>query len=193
MNSHPERSRGPRKARGWLCGVGSEGSLFPYLLSWSTIGRTRGTKAFSFLLALLLFAWAAAIHAQSAPQPPSDAFTDRAASTLLRQLSASLQGHSEKQFLALFDLTKMKSGPLFKQQIDSFFLQTESISVHMNLMETSTEVGGEAMAVEAEMEVQPSNGGAVWRRNERLVLTAVRSGKNWKLNDVRPRSFFYLP
>jgi len=126
--------------------------------------------------------------------PVENTFTDsRAASALLRRLSESLQGHSQKKFLAVFDLQKMKDGQLFKQQINSFFSQTESIRVHLNLMETATEVGGAAMAVEAEMEVQPSNGGAAWRRHERLVFTAVRAGKGWKLDDVRPRSFFYLP
>jgi hypothetical protein len=135
------------------------------------------------------------IKGQNPRQPPSETtFSDSAAATLLRQLSSSLQGHSKKSFLALFDLEKMKDGPLFKQQIDAFFARTESIRIHLNLLETSPpyQIGGEAMAVYAEMEVQPSDGGAAWRRSERLVFTAVRAGSRWKLNGVSPR-FFYLP
>jgi len=136
--------------------------------------------------------------AQNTPPPADNIFTDRAASDLLRRLSEALQGHSEKKFLALFDLEKMNGGQLFKQQIDSFFSQTESIRVHLNLMETDKTVRGDgvpygAMAVEAEMEVQPWNGGAAWRRSERLVFTVVHAGKGWKLNDVSPSSFFSLP
>ena len=83
------------------------------------------------------------MQAQSAAQqqPSSNAFDAQTASRLLLQLSEALQGHSQKQFLGLFDLDKMKDGPLFKQQINSFFGQTESIRVHLNLMDTS--LGGD--------------------------------------------------
>ncbi|HET9839952.1 MAG TPA: hypothetical protein VFR84_17120 [Candidatus Angelobacter sp.] len=143
----------------------------------------------------MLLAFAPAIHAQTA-QPSDSSFSDRAASTLLRQLSSSLQGHSEKQFLALYDLAKMKDGPLFKQQIDSFFSQTESIAVHLNLAETNAEAGNPTMSVDAEMELQPlnnGNGGPATRRNERVTFTLARAGNNWKFVDVQPRGFFSLP
>jgi hypothetical protein len=175
MNSHPERS---------------DGSPFAQLLFWR--GRTRAAKVLLCAFAILLFAWARAIHAQSAPQPAEN-FSDRDASTLLRQLSASLQGHSEKQFLALFDLAKMKGGPLFKQQIDSFFSQTESITVHANLAATNSAAETPSMSVDAEMETQPLNGGQATRRNERLTFTVARTGKDWKVIDVQPRGFFSLP
>jgi len=131
---------------------------------------------------------------QNVPQAPAEnAFTDRTASVLLRQLSEALQGHSQKKLLALFDLPKMKDGQIFKQQISSFFSQTESIAVHLNLAETATDDDKATMAVNAEMEVQPSSGGPPSRRNERLTFTAARAGKVWKFIDVQPRSFFSLP
>ena len=142
-----------------------------------------------FIATLLLFV-TTPIYTQSTPQPSDSAFSNRAASTLLRRLSESLQGHSEKKFLALFDLQRMKDGPLFKQQIDSFFAQTESITVHLNLAETSPEG---AMAVDAEMEIQPLNGGPASRRNERLAFSVARAGQGWKFVDLQPRSFFSLP
>jgi len=170
----------------------SEGSLSPQSLFWSTLRRARGTRGFSSVLTLLLFAWAWAIHAQSAQQPTEN-FSDRDASTLLRQLSASLQGHSEKQFLALFDLSKMKDGPLFKQQIGSFFSLTESIAVHINLAETSPAAENPRFSVDAQMELQPLNGGPPSRRTERITFTVARAAKSWKFIDVQPRSFFSLP
>jgi hypothetical protein len=152
--------------------------------------QRRGTF---FLIASLVLGSAIKFRAQAAPQPPIDTFTDRAASTLLRQLSESLQGHSEKKFLALFDLQKMKGGALFKQQIGSFFSQTESIAVHLNLAETNPEGANPAFAVDAEMEIQPLNGGPPSRRNERITFTVARAGKDWKFIDVQPRGIFSLP
>jgi len=130
---------------------------------------------------------------QSASQTQAETFSDRAASALLRQLSASLQGHSRKNFLALFDLEKMKAGPLFKQQIDSFFAQAETITVHFNL--AATDAGAEAptFAVDAEMEVQPRVGGQASRVSNRVTFTVARGAGGWKVLDVQPRSFFSLP
>jgi hypothetical protein len=145
--------------------------------------------------AIVIALAACLVHAQNPPaQPPAEnTFTDRAASALLLQLSEALQGHSQKQFLALFDLEKMKGGPLFKQQIGSFFSQTESIAIHLNLGETTAQDDRGTMAVEAEMEVQPSNGDVPARRSDRIIFTAARVGKGWKFIDVQPRSFFSLP
>jgi len=125
------------------------------------------------------------------PQPQQNVFDDRAASRLLLQLSEALQGHSQKQLLALFDLGKMKDGTLFRQQIDSFFSQTEFIRVHMNLIEVVAESA--TVTVDTEMEIEPRNGGPSVRRNDRLTFVVVNAGKNWKFVDLLPRSFFSLP
>jgi len=126
-------------------------------------------------------------------QPTPSAFDAQTASRLLLQLSEALQGHSQKQFLGLFDLDKMKDGALFKQQINSFFAQTESIRVHLNLADTSLEGDKANIAVDAEMEAQPSNGGVPSRRKDRLNFVVVNMGNSWKVVDVQPRSFFSLP
>ena len=107
--------------------------------------------ATAIFVALLL---CGTLPAQSAPQqqPTPAAFDAQTASRLLLQLSEALQGHSQKQFLALFDLDRMKDGPLFKQQINSFFGQTESIRVHLNLVDTSVDGDKANLAVDAEME-----------------------------------------
>jgi hypothetical protein len=134
------------------------------------------------------------VQAQNAPQQPSQAaFDAQVASRLLLQLSEALQGHSQKQFLGLFDLNTMKDGPLFKQQINSFFGQTDSIRVHLNLTDTSVDGDKANVTVDSEMEAAPSNGGAPARRNERLTFTVVQVGDKWKFVDVQPRSFFSLP
>lgn len=141
------------------------------------------------LLVLLLSA--VLLPAQKAP--PQNTFDDRAASRLLMQLSEALQGHSQSQFLSLFDLAKMKNGPIFKQQVTVFFSQTESIRVHLNLVEAAAAGERATVAVDAEMELQPRNGGPASRRNERLNFVAANAGENWKFVDVQPLSFFSLP
>lgn len=137
----------------------------------------------------------AVLPAQNAPQkqPTPTAFDEQAASRMLLQLSEALQGHSQKQFLGLFNLDRMKDGPLFKQQINSFFGQTDSIRVHLNLVDTSLDGNKANLAVDAEMEAAPGNGGAPERRNERLNFVVANEGNRWKFIEVQPRSFFSLP
>jgi hypothetical protein len=148
-------------------------------------------SAVAIFIALLL---CGIVPAQNAPQPQPTpkAFDAQTASRLLLQLSEALQGHSQKQFLGLFDVDRMKDGPLFQQQINSFFGQTDSIRVHLNLVDTSLEGDKANLAVDAEMEVAPSNGGAAERRNERLNFVVASQGNRWKFIDVQPRSFFSL-
>lgn len=147
------------------------------------------------MLTLVALLFCAILSAQAAPQqqPTPSAFDEQTASRLLLQLSEALQGHSQKQFLALFDLDRMKDGALFKQQINSFFAQTDSIRVHLNLVDTSVDGDKANIAVDAEMEAEPSNGGAPSRRNEQLNFVVANSGGRWKFVDVQPRSFFSLP
>ena len=132
--------------------------------------RSCGTWIF---IALLL---CVSLLAQNAPhqQPTPAAFDAQTGSRMLLQLSESLQGHSQKQFLALFDLANMKDGALFKQQTNSFFAQTESIRVHLNLVDTSIDGDKASVAVDAEMEAEPGNGGAIARRNERLNFAVAK-------------------
>jgi hypothetical protein len=139
--------------------------------------------------------FAAVSFARIAPQqkPPQNVFDDRAASRLFMQMSEALQGHSQKQFLALFDLAQMKDGPLFRQQIESFFSQTDSVRVHLNLIETAIDGDKATLAVDAEMEAQPSNGSATQRKNERLNFIVSPSGAGWKFFDLQQRGFFSLP
>ncbi len=144
--------------------------------------------------AVALFFFAALLPAQSkkAPAPAPGAFDDRAASQLLLQLTEALQGHSQKQFLALFDLDKMKDGANFRQQMIAFYSHTESIRVHMTLGEITAEDEGTTLSVNAEMEIEPRNGGPAEHQNEVVTFTVVNSG-GWKFVDVQPRSFFLLP
>jgi hypothetical protein len=144
---------------------------------------------------LVALVYCAILPAQVAPQeqPTPSAFDTQTASRLLLQLSEALQGHSQKQFLALFNLDKMKEGTLFKQQINSFFAQTESIRVDLNLADTSLDGDKANIAVDAEMEAQPSNGGVPSRRKDRLNFVIANMGNSWKVVDVQPRSFFSLP
>jgi hypothetical protein len=142
------------------------------------------------ILAVLLFCMT--LWAQDKPKPTPPAFDEQAASRLLLQLSESLQAQSQKHFLELFDLSGMKDGSLFRQQISSFFSKTISIRVHMNLADTSLEGDKATLAVDAQMEAEPGAGGVITRRNERLNFAVVPVGDKWKFVDVQPRSFFSL-
>lgn len=142
-----------------------------------------------FIIPLLFLA--ALLPAQS-PSPQPNAFDDQAASQMLLQMSEALEGHSQKQFLALFNLDKMQDGQIFKQQVSSFFSQTESIRVHMNLLEVTAEGGNATLSVAAEIEAEPRNGNPVVHQSEQITFTADSASK-WKFIDVKPRGFFSLP
>ncbi|HLK09211.1 MAG TPA: hypothetical protein VKV30_14750 [Candidatus Angelobacter sp.] len=145
------------------------------------------------VLVVLLFGSTLRAQDKPQPQPTPAAFDAQVASHLLLQLSEALQGHSQKQFLALFDLARMKDGSLFKEQINSFFAQTESIRVHLNLADTSMEGDKAMLAVDAEMEAAPVNGSAITRKSERLYFAVATASNSWRFIELQPRSFFSLP
>jgi hypothetical protein len=148
------------------------------------------------VLLLLLAIGAKAGAGQAAPQQPQTApndSSDQIASRLLQQLGQALKGHSQKTVLAVFDFPQMKRGMLFKEQITNFLFQTESIRLHANLVESAVEGDRATMTVDAEMELEPRNGGTHSRRSERVSFAAARNGGEWKFVDVQPRSFFSLP
>ena len=152
--------------------------------------RSFVTMVFMALFSVMLGA------AQTAPPkqpPPQSAFDAQTASRLLRQLSEALQGQSQKKFLALFDLPRMKDSDLFRQKIASFFSHTISIRVHLNLSETAVEGDRATIAVEAQMEAEPASGGPISRRNDRLNFTVANAGGTWRFVELQPRSFFSLP
>jgi hypothetical protein len=127
--------------------------------------------------------------AQGQAEPPS--FNDRIAAQFLSQLKESLQGHSQKKLLASFDLTRMKDGALFKQQINSFFDQTGTIRVHFNLQQSSTEEGKGLAVLDAEMEAEAIEDNAPsLHKSMQLRLTVEPGASGWKITDVQPRSFF---
>jgi hypothetical protein len=147
------------------------------------------------MLTLIVLLVCATLPAQTAPQqqPTPSTFDAQAASRLLLQLSEALQGHSQNQFLALFALDTMKEGALFRQQINAFFGQADSIRVHLNLVDTSVDGDKASLAVDAEMEAEPRNGGPIARRNDRLNFVVANTRNSWKFVDLQPRSFFSLP
>jgi hypothetical protein len=151
-----------------------------------------------FLAAALLWlpgAGVAVSDAQATPPPQSqskdNSFTDRIASQLLDQIAAGLVSHNQKKMLSAFDLAKMTDGPLFKQQITSFFSHTGAIRVHFNLLQVSTEGTQGISTVNVEIEADPLEGNDLpLHKNAQLRLVAENPGGGWKLTDVQPRTFF---
>jgi hypothetical protein len=126
------------------------------------------------------------------PPPPQAPFTEKTPSDMLLQLSEALHSHIEKKLLALFDLSQMRNGGIFRQQVNLLFTQTDSIRVHLNLVETAVENQRATLSVDAEMELLLLDGPPA-RRNERLTFIVANAGGAWKFVDVQPRSFFSLP
>ena len=133
---------------------------------------------------------------QAAPQQPATAAndsSDQIASRVLQQLGEALRWHTQKKVSAVIDFPQMKGGMIFKEQVNNFLIQTESIRFYAKLVESAAEGDRVTMAVDAEMEGQPRNIGPPFRRSERVTFVAARNGGEWKFVDVQPRSFFSLP
>ena len=81
---------------------------------WSFTVLKAASVARRAVVALLLAFPVLLLPAQAHPESPAaEGLDEAAASRLLLQLSEALEGHSQSQFLALFELAKMKNGPSF--------------------------------------------------------------------------------
>lgn len=142
------------------------------------------------LLACLLFPIALVPAAQST-KPEEKVFDYRAAAQMMNQIGDALVARDQERVLDAFDLDKMNDGPLFRQQISSFFANTGNIRVHLNLAEATMENGKGVARVDAEMEagLRDENLPPV-RKQAQLRFVAEKSGEVWKFTDVEPRTFF---
>ena len=157
---------------------------------------SKRTAASAVLLLALLVASAAGVVGQTTPTTQTgnpSGFDEAAASRLLGQLRNGLVGNSAPDFLRAFDLSSMKDGAGFRQQINSFFAQSESIRIYFKLTHaTQTDQEG-AAEVEAELEAAPRNSdGPSIHKKSQLHFTARSTGGSWKFVEVRPRGFFSL-
>lgn len=140
------------------------------------------------VLALLICAGSATASAQAAQE---GAFSAETASRLLDQIASGLLAQNPSRMLAAFDLDKMADGPLFRQQIISFFSETENIRVHFNQIQTSTEAGKNLVTVLMEIDAARSDARLPpLRKRAELRFEAETSAKGWKFSDVQPRTFF---
>lgn len=132
--------------------------------------------------------------AQNKPSPQADnSFSPHIASQLLSQVREGVEGRSQKKMFAAFALNKMENGPLFKQQIAGLFNRTETIRVHLNLVEASATAETQAsVQVDAEMEADPRDNSLPVHRRARVTFTVEKTAVGWKFVDVQPRSFFSL-
>jgi hypothetical protein len=127
--------------------------------------------------------------ARAQTQPDSSGFDDASAARLLSQVSQGLEGRVSARMLGAFDLTRMPGGSAFKQQIANFINQTDSISVHFKLQETT----GSTALVDVEMDATPHSDIAVpVRKHTPMRFTAEKGKTGWKFVDVQPRNFFSL-
>lgn len=136
----------------------------------------------------MAFVFAASVKSVPAQQQNVFSFAD--ASGLLEHMNHALVDRQAGKFLSAFDLTKMRNGPLFKQQITSFISHSDSIRMHFNLTQV-TMTGGQGSAIaDAELEADIGNGSVPLYKQASLHFIAAKTGAAWKFVDVQPRSFF---
>ena len=131
---------------------------------------------------------------QSEPKPSSEAFTDREASDLLRQISQGLVSRNQAQVLGAFDLNRMQNGVLFRQQIVSFIAHAENIRLYFHVAQVSATADKNNAEATVEMEADQRDrvNATPIHKQTRLHLTAQKTSEGWKFTDVQPRGFFSL-
>jgi hypothetical protein len=137
-----------------------------------------------------LFPGTVAVAALAQTTQNQKAFSAHDASTLLNQMNDALVNRAAGKFLAVFDLSRMANGQLFKQQITSFIAHTDSIRMHFNLTSAGMNGSQGEATVDAEMEADTGNGGVPLHKKATLQFLAVQSASGWKFIEVQPRSFF---
>lgn len=131
------------------------------------------------------------LPALQAGKAEENVFDDRTAAQLVNQIADALVARNQKKMLEAFDVARMTDGPVFRQQLSSFFAQTGSIRVHFNLVEATMEKGQGVARVDAEMEASLRDDSLTpVRKQARLRFVAEKSAVGWKFIGVEPRTFF---
>jgi hypothetical protein len=158
-------------------------------------GRRAWASASALFLVVMLAAKLCAVG-QTQPDtqsPPEAAFSPKVASQLLAQVREGLEGRSQKKFLSAFSLSSMAGSAVFKQQINGLFSRTDSVRIHMNLVEVSSSAPDHPIVlVDAEMEASPRDNSLPVHKRTRLAFTAEKTLSGWRFVNVQPRSFFSL-
>ncbi len=143
------------------------------------------------LLMVLAGAQSAPAGSQTTDQEDAATFNPRVASRLLTQITNGLQGHLQKQVLDAFDLSQMKGGQAFRNQMASFFDSYSSVRIHFHLRDASMEGdrGVATVDVEMELEQRDSTLPPVYKKAQ-LHFVAKNGPQGWKIVDVQPRAFF---
>ncbi len=109
---------------------------------------------------------------------------------MILQVRDGLQTRNVRRMLAPFDTTAMPDGALFQQQLLSFFSHTETIRVHLNLVNATSDQEKGTAEVDAELEADLGDNAVPLHKQARLKFSAASISGTWKFVDVQPRSFF---
>ncbi|HYX53808.1 MAG TPA: hypothetical protein VE783_10190 [Candidatus Limnocylindrales bacterium] len=134
--------------------------------------------------------WAQDAKLAPSPVPTPQPFTARAASPLLLQIRDGLQTRDVRRMLAAFDLSAMPDAALFQQQLLSFFSHTETIRVHLNLVNATGDQEKGTAEVDAELEADLGDNTVPVHKQARLKFSAALNARTWRFVDVQPRPFF---
>jgi hypothetical protein len=143
------------------------------------------------LLMVPVGAQTAPAGSQTTDQEDAATFNARIASRLLTQITNGLQGHLQKQVLDAFDLSQMKGGQAFRNQIASFFDRYASVRIHFYLQDASMVRGSGFATVDVEMELEQRDSTLPPIHKKAYARLVAKNGpRGWKIIDVLPRALF---
>ena len=166
--------------------------LFPDLKQHLSFAPRSSVSAAVLALVVMLASWA---WAQNPPAPPGSSpapsFGEEQALTVFDNLQSALQSYNRKQFLSLFDSTRMQNFPDFRDHVKNLFDKYDSFTVTYRLTQTAMEnANGIALADFGLDGTAASEDGSDLRRHTQLRMVVAWTGKEWKIVDVSPRAVF---
>ena len=106
-------------------------------------------------------------------------------------LRQALGSENRSRTLKLFDASRMPAFPVFRDELSQFFARNQPPSVDYHIQQVSQDGALGAIIAEVVMEAAPwTDGQPALHRRAQVRLIASWDGKEWKIADFSPRSFF---
>lgn len=123
------------------------------------------------------------------PQSPPPTFTEENAVAILDRISQALESNDQDGFLKNFDREAMPNYNAFRDQISNFFSAYQEFLTHYHLRQVSTEGNRAVLLTDFELQMRPPQG-QPFRKQAQLRFVLAWNGKEWKIVDLSPRTFF---
>jgi hypothetical protein len=160
-----------------------------------TGGMPWGALLAAALLALLCLGGNRNAAGQKSAPPPAapEQFSIEAAEPVMRALQEAMVSHDRDGALAVFDPERMTGYAAFAGALGAMFERYDSFRAAYRIVQVipaAESTAGDVVIAQFTLEAIPADERPSVRHGEQLLFSFARKGKQWKIMDVQPRTFF---